>query len=246
MIDRTLATGVFGAVLSAYGLGAQGHAQYRDFQLGSDLASVATLSGAVASEAKVVHERPAVMKELSWRPSYWISGSSKPQTDPVQQIIFSFYNDQLFRLVIDYDRQRTDGMTDGDMIQAISVAYGQQRTAKPRTTTAAVSPIETESGTPVAWWGDSDYSVVLYRAAYASAFRLVVTSPQARRPGAYSRCPGAPTRHARGPPAGAREAAAGKGRRPRSSREGARSEQGTLSALVNYSLNTFKKPGLIE
>jgi hypothetical protein len=180
MIDlRTLtATGVFGVVLSAYGLGAQGHAQYRDFQLGSDLASVATLSGVVASEAKVIHERPAVMKDLSWRPSYWISGSSKPQTDPVQQIIFSFYNDQLFRLVIDYDRQRTDGMTDGDMIQAISVAYGQQRTAKPRTTTAAVSPIETESGTPVGWWGDSDYSVVLYRSAYASAFRLLVTSPR--------------------------------------------------------------------
>jgi len=179
MIDlRTLAAGVFGIVLSGYSVGAQGHAQYRDFRLGGDLASVATLAGVAASDAKVIHERPAVMKELSWRPSYWISGSSKPQTDPVQQIIFSFYNDQLFRLVIEYDRRRTDGMTDGDMIQAISVAYGPQMTAKLGTTTAAVSQIEAESGTPLARWGDSEYSVVLYRSAYVSAFRLVVTSPK--------------------------------------------------------------------
>lgn len=179
MIDlRTLAGGFLAVVLSAYSLGAQGHGQYRDFQLGADLASVATLSGVAASEAKVIHARPAVMKELSWRPSYWISGSSKPQTDPVQQIIFSFYNDQLFRLIVEYDRQRTDGLTDGDMIQAISAVYGPQSTAKPRTATAAVPQIEAESGKSLASWGDSEYSVVLYRSAYVSAFRLVVTSPR--------------------------------------------------------------------
>jgi hypothetical protein len=90
--------------------------------------------------------------------------------------VFSFYNDQLFRLVIQYDRQRTDGMTDRDVIQAISAIYGPQTTAKPSAATAAVSRIEVESGTPLARWGDASYSVVLYRSVYASAFTLVVTS----------------------------------------------------------------------
>jgi hypothetical protein len=106
-----------------------------------------------------------------------VSGSSEPQTDPVKQIVFSFYNDQLFRLVINYDRQRTDGMTDGDMIGAISEAYGSALLPGLKQTPAVASP-ESESGTPVARWGDADYSVVLYRASYASAFRIIVTSPR--------------------------------------------------------------------
>jgi hypothetical protein len=38
--------------------------------------------------------------------------------------VFSFYNDQLFRLVITYDRGRTDSMTSGDVIEALSQTYG--------------------------------------------------------------------------------------------------------------------------
>ena len=53
-----------------------------------------------------------------------MSGSTAPQNDPVQQIVFSFYNDQLFKLVVNYDRQRTDGLTDADMIEALSSWYG--------------------------------------------------------------------------------------------------------------------------
>ena len=79
---------------------------------------------------------------------------------------FSFYNDQLFRLVIDYDRTRTEGTTDADMIEAISVAYGPRLTTAART--MVVSSIVNESGTRVASWGDAEYSVVLYRASYAS------------------------------------------------------------------------------
>ena len=49
--------------------------------------------------------------------------------DPVDKIMFSFYNDHLFRLVVDYDRDRTIGMTDADMTAAISTVYGLPRTA---------------------------------------------------------------------------------------------------------------------
>ena len=42
------------------------------------------------------------------------------QTDPVKQIVFSFYNDQLSKMVVDYDHERTAGMTDADLVDAIS------------------------------------------------------------------------------------------------------------------------------
>lgn len=40
------------------------------------------------------------------------------------QIAFGFYNDQRFRLIIDYGRDQTEGMTDADMVEAISTMYG--------------------------------------------------------------------------------------------------------------------------
>jgi hypothetical protein len=103
---------------------------------------------------------------------HWSDGAFP---DPVQQIVFTFYNDRLFRLVIDYDRSRTDGMTDADMIEAISSTYGSLSKAPVRTRVAS-SRVERESGASVAHWGDADYSVVLYRSSYASGFRMIVTS----------------------------------------------------------------------
>ena len=175
---RTLTIVALGLVLSTHSLQGQARTGYRNFELGGDLPSVSALSGVAASEAKTIHLRPAVIQELEWRPSYFVSGSTTPQNDPVQQIVFSFYNNQLFKLVINYDRQRTDGMTNGDMIKAISEAYGSPLPPRLKKTPAAALDIETESGTPIAQWGDADCSVVLYRSSYASEFRIIVTSPR--------------------------------------------------------------------
>ena len=172
---RSLAIGCLGFGLCTQLLYGQPGSHYREFQLGGDLASVSAVSGVALSEAKVIHQRPAVMQDLQWRRSYTISGATAVSPDPVQQIVFSFYNDQLFRLVIDYDRDRTEGMTDADMIEAISSAYGSISKV-PQKSRVVSSPVAEESGTRVARWGDADYSVVLYRSSYASGFRMIVTS----------------------------------------------------------------------
>lgn len=174
---RTVAICAFGVVLSTHGLEGQGRAQYRDFQLGGDLASVAALAGIKASEAKVIHQRPAVMQDLQWRPAHWMSTSTTAKTDPVQQIVFSFYNDELFRVVVDYDRERTEGLTDGDMIEAISQSYGSPLAPGLKKPSAPAWALEAESGTPISRWAGDDYAVALYRSSYATAFRLIVTSP---------------------------------------------------------------------
>jgi hypothetical protein len=173
---RTFTVVVLGLVLSTYALQGEDRLKYRDFQLGSDLPSVAALTKAAASDTKTIHQRPAVIQELEWRPPYFASGSSTPQNDPVRQILFSFYNDQLSKMVVDYDHDRTAGMTDADMIDALSAAYGPPLKAVVKKTRPVGFEVGSESGFPVARWGDANASVVLYRSSYASGFRVVVTS----------------------------------------------------------------------
>ena len=173
--SRTLGVGVLGLLLSTHAVHGQGGSQYREFQLGSDLASISAQAGVAATEAKVVHLRPALMQDLQWRRPYTSSSSTAAPPDSVQQIAFSFYNDQLFRLVIDYDQDRTQGLTDADMIEGISAMYGSIVKPAP-TNRATVSQIEEESGTRVARWGNAEYSASLYRTSYASRFRMIVTS----------------------------------------------------------------------
>jgi hypothetical protein len=165
-------------LLMVAGLESQGRAQYRDFQLGGDLASVAALAGIDRSTAKLIHERPALMQDLEWRPTHWMSDSSATQSDPIQQVTFSFYNDQLFRVVVDYDRDRTAGLTDADMIEGISQAYGPS--AKPVAKKPSMLGIgaEPESGSVISRWEGTDYTVALYRSTYSTTFRMIVTMPR--------------------------------------------------------------------
>ncbi len=174
-MTRTLAVAV-AMILSTSTLYGQAKSHYRDFLLGSTLVSVSGQVNVAASDAKVIHQRPALIQSLQWRSSYFQAGSNEPLNDPVQQILFSFYNDQLFRMAIDYDRQRTDGMTEADMIGALSATYGGVLKLAPRTAQTFVSQIDDVSGTPIARWGDADFSLVLLRSTFGQGFRLVVTS----------------------------------------------------------------------
>ena len=172
---RTFATCAVGLVLLTHGVDGQAVSQYRNFELGVNVAAVSALTGQATSDAKTIHQRPALLQDLEWRPSHWRASDTLPSTDPVQQIGFSFYNDRLFRIVVDYDRDRTEGMTDADMTDAISAIYGTPVKRLPGGTRIA-SQVEAESGSPVARWGNAEHAVVLYRtSSYGEAFRLIVT-----------------------------------------------------------------------
>ena len=174
---RTLTITALGLVLSTHALQAQDRSRYRDFLLGGDLQSVEVLTKMAPSSVKTIHQRPAVIQELEWRPAYFVGGLAASHDDPVRQIVFSFYDDQLSRMIVDYDRDRTAGLTEADMIAAISTAYGPPLPTTKRTQTV-VTQIDDESGPPVARWGDADYAVVLYRSSYPSGFKMIVTSPR--------------------------------------------------------------------
>ena len=151
---------------------AQEQMRYRDFELGSSLRTVAALTSAQPSQAKIIHQRPAVIQELEWRPRYY-SSNGAPASDPVAVVTFNFFNDQLFRIVIDYDRHRTAGMTESDLIEAVTNTYGQA--SKPTAGMNATLPARYGvPDTPVAIWGDAENVVTLLRVAYPETFRLVL------------------------------------------------------------------------
>jgi hypothetical protein len=172
---HTVAACAFALTIGGQPVDAQDLSRYRAFDLGASVATVSAATGVASSEATVLHQRPALLQDLEWRPSRWIAGSTAESTDPVERIVFRFYNDRLFQLVVDYGRDRTEGMTDADMIAAISTAYGSINPT--RSPGRVQSPVEIESGTPVARWADATNAVVLYRtSSYRQVYRLIVTN----------------------------------------------------------------------
>src|SRR4029453_10200740 len=105
-------------------LTAQTPLRYRTFEMGDDLRTIAQQIG-VPSPPGLVLPRPlGVVEELRWRAEYVRRGTPSPG-DPVARLVFSFYEDQLFRIVIDYSPDRTEGMTEADLVAAVSKVYGQ-------------------------------------------------------------------------------------------------------------------------
>lgn len=157
---------VFGA-MSAPALG-EDLSRYRNFQLGTALPTVARQAGTDASQATLVQGRPALIQELEWRPQLFRSSS---QTEPVKEVVFSFYDGELFRITVDYDRYQIAGLTAGDMVEAISASYG---IATRPTGPANVAPaLYGDQQEVLAEWQDAQYRFDLISTAYGPSFRLV-------------------------------------------------------------------------
>jgi hypothetical protein len=167
---------VFGLLLCGSAATAQEFDRYREFELGSAVSAVAMLTGLAESELKPIHQRPAVIEELTWRPRYGARRAAG-DTESVEQMVFDFYDGRLFRMTVDYDRKQTEGLTDADMIEAISTVYGSP--AKPVAPRAPQSAARSSQdlGTRLAQWGNESHSVALYRrSTYAINFTLVMTA----------------------------------------------------------------------
>ena len=105
--------------------GAQTQGAYRDFHLGASTKAIVELTETRTDDVRLIHERPALMQELRWMPSsYGTARSSPSKGNGVEQIVFSFYENQLSRIAVDYERSRTRGLTDRDIVDELSAVYG--------------------------------------------------------------------------------------------------------------------------
>ena len=153
---------------------AQDLSTYRDFQLGMNLPEVAEQAGMEAAQAKLIHERPAVIQELEWRPG--ISVGSPSSIDPVREILFGFYNNQLYRIVINYGQDNTEGLSDQDLIEGISAKYGKPTLPAATIISSSSSQKYSDSEKVIARWENPEYSLNLFRFFYKSSYGMVVFS----------------------------------------------------------------------
>jgi hypothetical protein len=158
-------------IAAATSLLAQDLSHYRDFALGTTAAAVTATSGVSPSDIKVIHQRPALIQELRWRPQRY--GGAPAVADPVREVLFRFYEDKLFLVEVDYDRQRTEGLTDADLVESLARTYGPPVLTSTGLHSEGV-PAEPGRDIVVAQWADADAAVTLLRGTYPTSLRLVL------------------------------------------------------------------------
>ncbi len=149
---------------------AQDVSRYRDYVLGSTLESVAAASRLQAADVKTIHERPAKIQELEWRAPY-LRALDEP-ADPVRGIVFTFLDDALYQIVVSYDYDRMDGLTNGDIIETLTTTYGTP-VLKQITRPAAAQP----DAVALAQWNTTQALLTLVRGTHTSEFQLILIAP---------------------------------------------------------------------
>jgi len=147
--------------------------KYRTFSLGTSLAELTKQVGPYSHWTTLIHQRPAAIQELT----FWTLSSSRSPVgvEPVSQILFSFYDGELYRIVVTYDRDATKGLTDDDMVQAVSARYGAATRFYPEINLPTYDMFASTE-TVIARWEDSQNSVNLFRSSNQSSFLLAVFS----------------------------------------------------------------------
>lgn len=161
------------SLLSGPTVFAQDLSRYRDFVLESSVDTVAAVSGVRATEAQTLHARPAKIQELQWRAPY--VNPASPAADPVREVAFTFFNDALYQVVVTYNRDRTQGLTNDDIIQSLSASYGAPGLKSAITRTGLPEGALLEN-TVLAQWNTAVSSLTLLRDTYSPEFQLVLSS----------------------------------------------------------------------
>jgi len=177
-------------LLSAPLVFGQDLSKYRTFSLGTSLAELSKQVGPYSHYTTLIHPRPAAIQELT----FWTLNSSRPRIGvfPVSQILFSFYNGELYKIVVTYDRYDTEGLTDDDMVQAASTRYGPATRLYPESSFFPTNYLDgsTDKVIPffltsdpylledpvIARWVDSQNSVSLFRSSSRNSFGLAISS----------------------------------------------------------------------
>jgi hypothetical protein len=150
---------------------AQDLSKYRNFSFGMSAPSISKLVEQRPADVIVIHEQPALIQELTWYPPPPFQ-SARP-AEPVQKIIFSFYNGELYRMLVTYDSDAVKGLTDDDMIRVLSGKYG---TATTPVTEVNFPTTDSYRATEkvIARWEDSQYSLNLFRSSIPDTFAVLM------------------------------------------------------------------------
>jgi len=171
---RFLAIYLVASLLSAPLVFAQDLSKYRNFSLGMSLTAVSNQVDAKPADASVIQQSPTLIQELRSWPEQSYQTSAPPQS--VQDILFSFYNGQLYKVAVTYDSAATQGLTSADMVRVFSATYGAATLPVAEKNPTAMTPYSVTEEDTVASWENSQDSVTLSRSPLSNAFQLVMFS----------------------------------------------------------------------
>ncbi len=158
-------------LLSTPQVHAQDLSRYRNFSFGTTVADISKQIDQQPANAAVLYERPALIEELTWLPIQPYD-LSRPAA-PVDQILFSFYNGALYRMLVTYEGSATKGLNDEDMIRAVSAKYGVATRPVAAVVNFPMNPSYKATQRVIARWEDSQYSLNLFR-SYVDTFAIVM------------------------------------------------------------------------
>ena len=147
--------------------------KYRSFSFGMSSAELSKQVDSQPLHTKLIHKRPAVVQEVTWWPRE--SSGSSLQAEPVWQVLFTFHNGELYRILVTYDRDATKGLRIEDMVEAISAQYGTP-TRPDAQISFPTNELYRSTEKVIARWEDSQYSVNLFRSSFLNTFGLVLFS----------------------------------------------------------------------
>jgi hypothetical protein len=153
--------------------------RYRDLTLGDSVPTVVERLKVEAGDVKVLYDAPTLIQQLTWKPHRFVSGTTV-STDPLAELVLTFHSGRLARIVALYDRELTAGLTNADLIELLSSAYGTALLP-----TAAPSSLNPENviaaRQAISTWADAASEVVLWREEYPRRVGLTITATAADR-----------------------------------------------------------------
>jgi hypothetical protein len=158
-------------LISAGMIHAQDLSKYRNFSFGSSVANVSKQADRQPTEAQVIHQQPALIQELTWYPPLPFGPSGA--AEPVEKVIFSFYDGALYRMLVIYDSVSTKGLNDEDMVRIVSAKYGVA-TKPVANVDFPTNPSYNATEKVIARWEDSKDSLNLIRSSGLNTFAIVM------------------------------------------------------------------------
>jgi hypothetical protein len=154
---------------------AQDLSRYRGFPLGASLSELSSQFHLDTMQSTTIQTRPAVIQEANWWPSD--IADSSPAAEQVSQVVLTFYNGDLYRILVTYERDAVEGLTDEDMVEAISAKYGTP--TRPHVTVSfPKQDLDSPAQQVIARWQDGENSLNLLHSSVLNTFELVLFSKQ--------------------------------------------------------------------
>jgi hypothetical protein len=168
-ISKRILIGLALILIAVPGIYAQDLSTYRGFSLGTGLPDLSKKIFQHPADADVIVRSPALIQELSWRPF--------TESDPVEKVIFSFYNGGLYMIDVTYSDSSTAGLTAADMVRAISSTYGPATTPIAETVPSPSLNYRAPE-TSISKWENAQDSITLSHTSFFNRYQLIMVTKE--------------------------------------------------------------------